>query len=334
MHEVLERYECDMLTRMGHEVYSHGAYARPHGDQDRMRTGIPDMPYDPHWVELCTRYGKENLHPEMIEPFDVIIVMHEPSFIIDNWTKIHHKRVIWRSIGQSVAGVEERLWPYRDMGLEIVRYSPQEALIPNYIGADAIIRFGIDPDEFKGWTGGADMFLNFTQSMKSRGSHCGWSTINRLWDMNIPVALFGAGNSYTDSEKYGANIRGYVPFETQKRVLREAPAYMYFGTHPASYTLNFMEAWMTGIPIVAVGPTIGSPRNSGYAQDTYEIPFLIENGISGFYSDNVIELADMLTALKDDPVMASEMSIAGRAAAIETFGLDTISAQWKAFLER
>jgi hypothetical protein len=36
--------------------------------------------------------------------------------------------------------------------------------------------------------------------------------------------------------------------------LRRIRAYLYTGTQPASYTLGLIEAMMTGVPVVSIGP--------------------------------------------------------------------------------
>ncbi|WP_147275011.1 hypothetical protein [Paenibacillus prosopidis] len=103
--------------------------------------------------------------------------MHAPSIVINNWEKIKHKRVIWRSIGQSFASVEQVLQPYRNQGLEIVWYSPIERMIPGYIGEDAVIRFYKDPAEYHGWVGNKNQIMALNQSMRERAIDCNAITI-------------------------------------------------------------------------------------------------------------------------------------------------------------
>jgi hypothetical protein len=40
-----------------------------------------------------------------------------------------------------------------------------------------------------------------------------------------------------------------------RATLRRARAYLYTGTQPASYTLGLIEAMMTGVPVVSIGPS-------------------------------------------------------------------------------
>lgn len=330
-HEVLEADELRLLTDLGYECYSLGAYTNPYGDEGRKRPGIPAMPYDPHWIELSTRYGKDNLHPEMLDGMDVVIVMHVPEWIKNNWPLFDQfikrgGRVIWRSIGQSVSYIEQTMRMFVANGLEIVRYSPAERNIPAYAGENAMIRFAKDPDEYQGWGWGGGDVVNFTQSIAQRGTHCGWDVVSAMAE-RIPVKLYGPGNE-------GISFSGgLVSYEDQKRVYREAGVYLYTGTHPASYTLGFIEAWMTGTPVVAVGPIRGNPHGSGYAQDTYEVHDLIDHNLTGFIADDLGDMEGHIRDLLRDQGLAEDISRRARAEAVAQFGIKAIGAEWQAFIE-
>ena len=325
VHEILEYDELLLFTELGHECYSMGAYTHPYGDQGRKRPGIPGMPYEPHFTELATRYSKDDLHPEMIEPMDVIIVMHEPSFIEKNWDKIKHKRVIWRSIGQSVDNIEGRLERYRREGLEIVRYSPAESYIPGYLGADAVIRFYKDPDEYQGWTGERAEIMTLSQSMKFRGEFCHYDIFHEACK-GFPATLYGPGNE--EEPENG----GLLSYEDMKQAMRDYRVFFYTGTHPASYTLSFIEAMMTGTPIVSVGHRHGN--SSIFQQRTFEIPEIIRNTNNGFVSDNLEDLRSYLKQLLTDYDMAKAISQNARRTAIELFGKKAIKEQWRVYLAK
>jgi len=125
--------------------------------------------------------------------------------------------------------------------------------------------------------------------------------------------------------------RGQLSFEDLKNAYRINDVYFYTGTYPASYTLNFIEAWMTGIPVVAVGSTLA---NLGVYQDqdAYEVPFLIENGVNGFVSDSIPELHAMCYNLLNDKELATRVGNAGRESAIKYFGKEKIKGEWDKFL--
>ncbi|MFF2448916.1 glycosyltransferase [Neobacillus sp. NPDC058068] len=324
VHEVLEYDELKIFTELGYECYSHGQYSRPHKGS-RLRPPIPEMKFDPHFADMVDRYPQDNLHPEMIEDKDIIIVMHSPSFIINNWEKIKHKRVIWRSIGQSVPEVENILLPYREQGMEIVRYSPKERMIPDYIGEDAVIRFYKDPKEYDHWTGNKLNVITVNQLMEQRPIDCNYILFHHV-SKGLPVKLFGPGNEGIPESA------GLVTYEQMKTEMRENRAFFYTGTRVTSYTLGFIEAFMTGIPIVSVSEIQGN--HPFLNQRTFEVHEIIENGKEGFVSDSVLELRNSLTELLSNYELAKEISKNARAKAIQLFGKDNIKDQWKKYLSK
>jgi hypothetical protein len=201
-HSVLEKDEVSLFHEMGYEVFSPGAYVEPANPGDpTMRPGIPGLVYNPdilrQWHQLAAQHPgedtKDYLTKEFVDNFDVVVVMHIPRWIIRNWDAIKHKRVIWRTIGQSITERERELAPYRIQGMEIVRYSPMESTIPGYIGEDAMIRFYKDPDEFLPWEGSSKRVITFAQSMKQRGVACNFHFFE---ETTRPFSrhLFGPGN--------------------------------------------------------------------------------------------------------------------------------------------
>lgn len=326
-HEILEYDELKMFSELGHEVYSLGAYTHPGGDENRKRPGLPSLPYNPHFIELATRYGKE-LHPEMLEGMDMVMVMHVPDFLLNNQAVLFDfmnrgGRVVWRSIGQSIPHVERQLLQFRLNGMEVVRYSPMEDTIAENIGKDMMIRFGKDPDEYLGWNGRNPKAVNFTQSLRQRGEFCGYETIRQV-GAKIPLTVYGPGN-----DNLGKMGGGLVSYEEQRQILRDNRLYLYTGTYPASYTLGFIEAWMTGIPILAVGPKLGNgPMFPG--QQTYEVAQLIGD-FFGAASDNVDALIAIAKHLLSDHGAAKEYSDLSSQKARRMFSTTVIKPLWESF---
>lgn len=335
-HSILEYDEVTMLHQLGHKVFSPGAYVEPDNPGDAtLRPAIAGLQYDPdlleQWHRICLEHpgedGKNYLTREFVDNFDCVIVMHLPRWIQYNWSAICHKRVIWRTIGQSIASTENQLRPYRNHGLEIVRYSPREARIPGFIGQDAMIRFYKDPADYGGWTGHNCRIITFAQHMKQRDMACNYTFFEEV-TRPYPRHLFGPGN-----DKEGLDwTTGKVPFTRLQQEMRDNRAYFYTGTHPASYTLNFMEAWMTGIPIVAIGPSRG---NAYYFanHDLYEITDLITNYVNGFISDNKEELQSYINTLLTNETVAKTISSNARISAIKIFGKDKIYEEWRRYLD-
>jgi len=332
-HEILEYDEVSLFDSLGYEVFSPGAYVCPENRGDLgMRPGITGLTYNQEVIERYHAVGARHpgqdakgfLTKEFVDYFDIIVVMHIPDWIKNNWEAMKGKRVIWRTIGQSVASTEAGLAPYRAQGLEIVRYSPRERNIPGFIGEDKVIRFYKDPDEYGPWSGDTKRVISFAQSMEARGTHCNYRVFEQA-TKPFPRALFGPGNNQPG---FGM---GQVPYPQLKQELIDNRVYFYTGTHPASYTLNFIESWMTGIPLVCIGPKFGNAdvwRN----HDLYEIPDLVEDGVTGFITDDLSEMRMYTGELLKNDKLAKKLSKAARKEAIKHFGKEKIAREWKEYL--
>lgn len=321
-HSILEHDELSLLEDLGLPYYSLGSYILPWQPADPIRPALHYHP--PQTMYDYPAPERNKLTAAWVEPFDTIIVMHVPEWITENWHAIKHKKVIWRSIGQSSPAVEAKLAPYRAQGLQVVRYSPREINIPGNIGADHLIRFYKDEKEFNHWTGGGTEVVTFAQNMKHRGEYLNVTAWQQL------VQGFNAHVYGPKNEQMGPYNGGYLTYDGMKQKLRECRVYAYAGTQPASYTLSFIEAMMTGCPIVALGSKYGNSLN--IAGDVYEIPDIIQNGYNGFVSDDIEYLRDRINLLVKDKRTARAISAAGRQTAIELFGKQFIKEQWRRVL--
>lgn len=188
-----------------------------------------------------------------------------------------------------------------------------------------MIRFYKDPNDFGLWSGWVQQIIVFCQNFKSRGPHCNYDTFLRV-TAQFPRKIFGPGN-----EDSGELSGGQLSYEEQLCALQGHRAYFYGGTLPASYTLNFIEAWMAGIPVVAVGPKVGNPFFLP-GQFTYEVSDLITPGVDGFWSDDIDEMRWFLHLLMEDYTLAQSISEKGRESAIKLFGKEQIKRDWGVFL--
>jgi glycosyltransferase involved in cell wall biosynthesis len=163
--------------------------------------------------------------------------------------------------------------------------------------------------------------------MKARGDACSFAFFEEV-TRPFPRHLYGPGN-----EGIGEWTTGKVPYSQLIHELQMNRVYFYTGTHPASYTLNFMEAWMVGIPVVAIGSDHGNSK-AFINHNLYEVPSFIKNGINGFCSDNIEELRSYIKELLNNDSLAKSISEEGRKEAIVHFGKANIKNQWKEFLEK
>jgi glycosyltransferase involved in cell wall biosynthesis len=322
-HSVLEFDECKLLSDMGHTVFNmHGAYMNPLTPSDPKRPGFK-ADIQQHLMDVAAQCSKDNIHPELIEWADIIIVMHIDRWIISNWKEIRKKIVIWRTIGQSVPEIENRIAYFKNDGLRIVRYSPKEQTIEGYAGHDAIIRFYKDEGEFHNWNGQKEEVITVGQSMKKRGTYCNYETFNRA-TIELPRRVYGPGNEDIDC------TGGQLTYDELKRVYADNRVYFYTGTYPASYTLNFIEAMMTGIPMVCIGNDFANIAD--FKMNAYEIPDIIQNGVNGYVSNDIEELRTYVKDLLAHHDLASEIGAKGREKAIELFGKSTVVKQWEEYL--
>jgi len=208
-HSVLEYDEIKLFKEIGIDVFSHGVYRDPNSPGDNKRPGIK-WDVDQNLLDLSNKCEKENLTREMIEPFDAVMVMHVPDWVINNWEIMKDKIVIWRSIGQNTIDYERILEQARREGLKIIRYSPRERTIPGFIGEDAMIRFYKDPDDFGPYTGEKNQVFNISQSFKQRASLLNYE----VWD----EATKGLSRKVAGSENepLGDEWIGCVDYKTLK----------------------------------------------------------------------------------------------------------------------
>ncbi|MCL4483403.1 MAG: hypothetical protein M1445_12485 [Bacteroidetes bacterium] len=324
-HSILEYDEYKLFTELGHDVFSIGSYINPHHPHDPKRPPILEGKVHERMLRLAETATKDNLHDEWCTWADVVVVHHIGRWVIENWHKIRNKRVIWRTIGQSLAGNEEELKNMRLQGMKIVRYSPMEQNIPGFIGQDAVIRFYKDPDEFKGWVGSDKKVITFMQDVPNRRTFLNFDAFKTATE-GVSRKLFGPDNQSVGEVPVGGSLK----YDEMKLELKKSRVFFYGGTQPASYTLSFIEALMTGIPVISVGPNLG---NSIFKLDLFEINHIIKNGQHGFVLDDPKELAFYINELIKDDNLAFQISQEGRQRAIDTFGKNLIKSQWDSFLK-
>ncbi|MDP3972348.1 MAG: hypothetical protein Q8P61_05480 [Candidatus Nanopelagicales bacterium] len=338
-HSIEEHDQVKLLSELDYDVFSIGGYIDPAAPHDPKRPALPDAPRHPELQSVVDGLGtpdnldlaKRHIPDDIIDWADAIIVHHhEHRWIVPQWERIKHKRVIWRTVGQSVEANERLMAPLRSEGLQIVRYSPKERNIPGFAGEDALIRFYKDPDEWTGWTGESARVLNISQHHDTPHGRDRWLNWP-FWEEVTRVLPNTFAGPHT--EKIGG--LGTLSYEEMQRALRLSRCYLYTGTQPASYTLGLIEAMMTGIPVVSIGPE--HMTIFPYGPDMFEGHEIV-SAIDGKgwrwhpWSNDPDEARNALSALLSSKSYAVEQSRVQRDRAIELFGKAEIGRQWKAFL--
>ena len=329
-----------MFARLGYDVFAPGGYSEPSKPGETLRPAIPEAPDHPELRVLCEKqrekhagepadwaidWAKADLHPDLIDWADVIICHHFPErWIAGQWARIRHKRVVWRTCGQSNPQLEQLMLLFRRDGMEIVRYSPQEQIgfRNDWAGEDALIRFGKYPEDYGPWIGDGLWVGNVTQNMLQRGDACGLS----FWlaaTEGLPARPAGPGSG---SLPGGVGALGY---DEMREYLRRCRAYLYTGTFPASYTLGLIEALMTGVPVISVTQQV---FGSSLFEGAYLSPWQAATPAAArtWLKTALERPVDLAWDNGMSPRQESEYI---RQAAIDTFGMDTIGPQWTAFLE-
>jgi hypothetical protein len=330
-HSIEEHDQLRLLSEIGHEVASIGGYidpTHPH-DEKRPPLNIPMVPAIKAAVDAIgsddNLGAAQSLLPDAVLDWaDTLIYHHYLDRLYGQWPRIRdwlkgdaNRRVIWRTVGQSVQGNEYTAQPFHAEGMEIVRYSPKERNIPDFAGEDALIRFYKDPDEWCGWTGEEPVVINITQHLRQRDPYTNWG----FWEEATKgLNRLAAGPG---SEAIGGP--GELTYSQMQNLLRVSRVYLYTGTQPASYTLGLIEAMMTGCPVVSIGPS--HMRIFPYGPDMFE-----GHELAGFGSDLPADAGLDVQLTLTDHKAAAAIGEVQRQRAIDLFGIDTIREQWRAFL--
>ena len=258
-HSIAEYDDLRMLTDMGHDVFSIGAYTDPRHPGDDKRPALPQAPWHPELAALVPDQmaAKERVPGELLEWADAVIVHHYlDRWVADQWSRLRpgprRPRIIWRTCGQSDFRLEDRMAPLVREGLEVVRYSPAERRFfepsGHWAGQTAVIRFGKYLADYPAWEADeAEPYIaNVTQNMLQRGDWCGLGWYGQA-TRGLPARPAGPG-----SEELPGGV-GTLEYRTMLQYLRRASAYVYTGTVPASYTLGLLEAMLVGVPVVSMG---------------------------------------------------------------------------------
>lgn len=353
-HEVLEYDELSLISTIkGVNVRSCGAYADPR-NHPKMRPCISTLEVNDehiaHSFEFNSKkYKRENdeeydhvLTDVLLDWTDTVIFMHKPEWIFNSMEALDKHpdvRVVYRSIGQSAPNVEAMLrnyslhWPNR---FTIVRYSPNEQHISGFQRGGKLIRFYKNPEEYSRWKlSPADQrrIIMSTQAAPERGNFVHFEEALAMSD-GLPRTYVGPRNE--DIRDNYDNCDVVEPeFEELKELYRNASILLYTGTVPACYTLTFVEALMTGMPIVSISGRMWAQEHTWINGDVLEVPELV-----GAHAtvDSIDEGKAILRQYLNDGNWLAYLSENNRQTALTTFNSEPneanegIKKQWQELL--
>lgn len=332
-HAVLEYDELRILNDLGYDVTSIGSYIDPKLPHSDIRPSlnistnierankIHDLFQQNLTKGISPEFCSNTLTKEVVDDYDVIIVMHKIDWIEKNWEVLKNKIVILRTIGQNVENDELNIKKYVDMGLKVLRYSPKERDLKNYAGEHGLIRFLKYKTDFKIRENKCDYVISFGQNINQRGNWCGSSIIESV-AKSVPFKLYGPNNEFYSFWD------GRISYEQQLEKYATNACYLYTGTFPAQYTLNFIEALLSGIPIVSVGKHLSQTFVEPYP---FEVPDILDE-INGYYFDDVDSIVNALNMLLEDKNINEQISKKQIELANKLFSVEENGHLWKEFL--
>lgn len=333
VHETLEYDEISLFESIGHTVFSLGSYFPIDASNNPFRPAVEPSPDVEALSAIFERTGcrfvfnnnaETHLTKEFVQEFDIIVVMHDIHFIAKNWEILKTRPVIWRTIGQAMEFYDRFAEPYRREGLQIVRWSPRELLIEDYIGHDAIIRAYKDPVVYQQWRGYlSDSYVTFSSNYKGRYSK-EYSFFEKAAN-GLSYKVGGGSNNEIP------NAIGLVDFEYQCDLLVRSFGYIYFHGTEIPYTLNFIEAWLTGLPMIVIDR---KAKIDGLDFRYNEVNDFVVNGVNGFKVETPAEANSLLASLLTQRDVAAEVGRRGRLSALALFGKARAEQEWSHLFDR
>lgn len=335
-HETLERDELTIFNKLGFDVFPIGHYT----DQDnpiKATNGKLPFRFSDEWLPIFNKYhsydklraklsnivcGGSNpymfkLHKEFVKLFDIIIVGYYEENITINWDAIKDKRIVLRTISQYPLHVSE----HRDKIKIVSLAENEECLLKRK--PDAVVRQCVDTNYYKGWSPSTDYLLTVNKWLKKRGDTSCWKVYDYVSQGFNRIAC-GFGN---EDIPWGISD---LPQDKIQEFRQKSRVYISMCSKPGCVTYGFIEALSTGIPVVSVGPNLGSWHPS---VKTFNVDRFIQNGVNGFYSDNPDEMVHYIKLLMNDASLAKRVGDAGRETAIQYFSEDKCISDWRNFFK-
>lgn len=325
-HTTQEFDDLTLLTELGYDWFSTGYYVEPkeplsyRGIQFRKALNKEidlDLYYQFKKINTSLNYyNPPNLSRDFISKFDIIFCNYSSPYpeVIKNLIPCINKNtpILYRTYGHQTPQLENNLKEFkRTHNLYLIRNSPSEKCIENYAGEDLIFRGYVDENIYNQWTGFLPNILTFANDFNVRLPHenyeCYRQYLSYIYN-EFPCLLCGSGNERV-TKKTG------VTWEEQLAFFKSFRLYFSLNSPPANFPYSFIEALMTGIPVVSIGPKLGNVPG----KNNFEVPNIITNETNGFYSDNIVELKHYMSSLLKDYNLSQEVGKKGRETALKFF---------------
>ncbi|WP_395661557.1 glycosyltransferase [Aestuariivirga sp.] len=326
VHGALEYDDLRLLHEAGFDVFSLGSFGDPVVKSNQLRKSEPYFTKPEDYAAMneggvVITDGRKRITQSFADRFDAVIVNHDPHFIIDNVGVLENTLTIRRTLGQTTRGQENGLKPYRTT-FKTVRYSPREQR-EGMIPCDAAIYFGKFPDQYSDYRGG-DCVLTFMSRARrdlARPKLSDYQAIIRGFN----AKLYGLANEGIE------NWLGICPEAAQPDVYADCRMYLYTHSLIACYTLNFMEAMLTGCPIIAPSARFVSAGNPypDWNEGMYEVQEFLQGG-AGLTYDSVEEARRLIETVSDEELAAT--SERAKTFARARFDGNRIAREWRDFL--
>ena len=329
-HSTLEACDLRTYSDLGFTVQSTGFYCDPENPthshlyprefnvdpdlREAFRELNPDYTYG---------YDKElRLTQEFVDKFNVVVVSWRYDYLEKFFDLFKNKHVVFESAGQSDFTREGKIAKIRKKGVKVTGVMPEEANYQNFGGRDKFIWLYATPEEENNWKGNDKSILVVNASAHKRAYPCNTNLFLQLSN-TLPVKFYGLNNE----DLFGS--QGPIDEKDLEEEYKNCRLFFSLGSKPAPITYTVLEAMAAGCPVVTWGPRLGNfPGFSTYAMHKY-----IENGESGFYSDNAIEARQFCQALLEDQDLAKKIGDAGREVIKKTFSYELVKARWKELFE-
>jgi glycosyltransferase involved in cell wall biosynthesis len=272
--------------------------------------------------EGVNTFQRIKLNKEYLDKFDAIVVTYTLPYL-SGIIQLNPKcPIILRAVGQTDLRYEQQLKIMRPH-MTLVRYATGEENAQNYAGADRFICASVSEEFFdREWIGDTDEVMTVCRAMQERAKATNYQTFVELVEP-FDAKIYGSGNENIPKDLNG----GELTHEQLLEAYSKNRVFVTTGSAPGPIVYTFIEALAVGIPTVSLGPNLA--RKYTGPSNLYAIDRHVQQGVNGFYSDNIKELQGYINDLRKDDRLCQQISKNGIEYARNNFSRKIIAKQWK-----